>query len=256
MTLLAVLDAVGALEQPPLVALDLDGTLAPLVARPELTSLEPGAVEVLGDLVAAGYPVLVVSGRALTDLARFPWPPGVRLAGSHGLELDQERPRALAPREAAVLGQLRELAERLAAEAPGCWVEHKPFSVALHTRTAADPDAAAAAAVRLAAAADEVPGVHQRPGHEVLELVVRTPSKASAVAEVRAEAGATAVLFAGDDLTDEEVFRQVVPPAVTVKVGAGPTAAHHRVSSPAEVVDLLRHLAGTALDVPGSADVG
>jgi trehalose 6-phosphate phosphatase len=243
---------VATLPRPALVALDLDGTLAPLVARPELTRLEPGVPEVLADLVAARFPVLVVSGRSLDDLARFPWPAGVRLAGSHGLELDGRSPVELEPGEAAALGRLREAAESLAQEAPGCWVEHKPLSVVLHTRTALDADAAATATVRLAAEADGVPGVHQRPGHEVLELAVRAPSKARAVAAVRAQERAESVLFAGDDLTDEEVFRAVDPPAVTVRVGQGPTAASHRVGAPADVVRLLRHLAGSL----GAARVG
>jgi trehalose-phosphatase len=158
----------------------------------------------------------------------------------------------LEPQEAAVLGRLREAAEQEAKRAPGCWVEHKPLSVVLHTRTASDADAAATATIRLAAEADEVPGVHQRAGHEVLELAIRTPSKARAVADVRAEEGVASVLFAGDDLTDEEVFRSLEPPAVTVKVGDGTTAASHRVGTPADVVHLLRHLAGSF----GAARVG
>jgi trehalose 6-phosphate phosphatase len=245
MSVASVLEAVEALPQPPLVALDLDGTLASIVSRPELTRLEPGTAEVLADLMAAGFPVLVVSGRALDDLRGFPWPPGVRLAGSHGLELDEDGPVRLDGREAAVLGRLRDVAESLAEQVPGCWVEHKPLSVVLHTRTAHDRRAAAAATIRLAAEADEVPGVHQKPGHEVLELVVRPPSKVRAVTEVRAEEEAESVLFAGDDITDEEVFRELAPPAVTVKVGGGPTAAAYRLGSPADVVRLLRHLAGS-----------
>jgi trehalose 6-phosphate phosphatase len=240
--------ALDALPHPWLVALDLDGTLAPIVARPELTELAHGATEALAGLVASGVPVLVVSGRSLDDLARFPWPSGVQLVGSHGLELADEAPVALDVEEAALLGRLGGLAEQLAASVPGCWVEHKPLSLVLHTRTATDRDAAATVTLQLAAEADRIDGVHQRSGHEVLELAVRRPSKAAAVARLRATSGATSVVFVGDDVTDEEVFREVAPPAVTVKVGDGPTAAAHRVAAPTDVVDLLRRIAVLAPD--------
>jgi trehalose-phosphatase len=240
--------ALDALPHPWLVALDLDGTLAPIVARPELTELAHGAAEALAAIVAAGVPVLVVSGRSLDDLAHLPWPPGVQLVGSHGLELAHEAPVALDVGEAALLGRLGGLAEQLAESVPGCWVEHKPLSLVLHTRTAADRDAAAMAVLQLSAEADRIDGVHQRAGHEVLELAVRPPSKALAVARLRATSRVTSVVFVGDDVTDEEVFRNLAAPAVTVKVGEGPTAAGHRVAAPADVVDLLRHIALLAAD--------
>ena len=80
-------------------------------------------------------------------------------------------------------------------------------------------------------------------GHRVLEVSVRPASKAIAVARLRAEVGAAAVFYAGDDVTDEEVFVTLEPGDVGVHVGTGETAAAYRVADPAALVAVLATLA-------------
>ena len=75
----------------------------------------------------------------------------------------------------------------------------------LHVREAPPEDGARSAAT-LRERAEDVTGAHVLPGHGVVELLTRATSKALAIAELRDELGAGAVVFVGDDRTDEEVF--------------------------------------------------
>jgi trehalose 6-phosphate phosphatase len=230
--------------RPLLVACDVDGTLSPIVARAGDARLLPGAREVLERLGAAeGIVTAVVSGRPLRELRdQFGFDRGVRLVGSHGLE---ESAGPAAPLDAAeqhrrdeVAAELRSVAEAV----PGAWVEEKPAGAVLHVREAipADGDAALArAGVRLGARA----GVFLIPGHRVLEATVRPTSKAAALMRLRAETGARSVLFAGDDVADEEVMASLGPLDLGVRVGSDPSRARFRVAEPADVVALLEALA-------------
>jgi trehalose 6-phosphate phosphatase len=86
-------------------------------------------------------------------------------------------------------------------------------------------------------------GVHVTQGKEVAELVVVEASKGTALDLLRAQLGATGVLFVGDDLTDEKAFVRLRDGDVGVKVGPGDTAARYRVDDPEDVTDLLELLA-------------
>jgi trehalose 6-phosphate phosphatase len=235
--------AAGA-ERPLLVASDIDGTLSPIVARAADARLAPGGHDALARLAAIdGLIVAVVSGRPLHELrGQFGLDEGVRLIGSHGLE-DSER--AAAELDAGEQHRLDEVTEELRAVAgavPGAWVEEKPAGAVLHVREASRPDGDAAlthAGVRLG----ERAGVYLIPGHRVLEVTVRPTSKAAALMRLRAETGARTVLFAGDDVADEEVMASLGPLDIGIRVGADPSLARFRVADPAAVVALLEELA-------------
>jgi len=107
-------------------------------------------------------------------------------------------------------------------------------------RQVADPAAAAALLTDARAAAD--PSLTLKPGKAVLEVAVTDADKGSAVDRLRAELGAAAVVYLGDDVTDEDVFRTLGPADVGIKVGDGETTAAHRVSDPAAVLAVLRLL--------------
>lgn len=81
-------------------------------------------------------------------------------------------------------------------------------------------------------------------GKEVVELLVGDGDKGTAIADRRRRVGATAVVFLGDDTTDEDVLRTLVAGDVGVKVGEGATAAEFRVDDPDGVADVLEALAG------------
>jgi trehalose 6-phosphate phosphatase len=238
-----VADAAAALPRPLLVGLDVDGVLAPIVAHADDAALLPGILEAVSDL-AERTTVAVVSGRTVADLARFGFPDHIEVFGLHGMERSGERTVELARHERERLERLHSLALEAARRAgDGAWVEVKPASVVLHVREAS-PDHGARSAADLRARAADITGAHVLPGKGVVELLTRATSKALAVEELRAELGAEGVVFAGDDRTDEEVFRMLGGSGCSIRVGPGETAARYRLSGPPEVLAFLVALAG------------
>ncbi len=244
-----------------LVALDFDGTLAPLVDEPLTARMLPEAADAVAALVAApGTTVAFVSGRSLDDLreiAEHDDDSAIVLAGSHGTQWWHPRgmvqdgagdavgtgtatPR---PAEEALRDELREAAEAAVADIDGAWIEPKTFGFGVHSRLV-DPARAADAHARVdALIADRAPGWRRRVGHSITEYAFREEGKDTAVARLRALTRATGVLFAGDDVTDEDALRSLEPGDVGIRVGAGETAATVRVADERELADLLRALA-------------
>jgi trehalose 6-phosphate phosphatase len=231
--------------RPLLVGLDVDGVLAPIVERADRAALLPGVIEALTalDRHASSISVAVVSGRAVDDLdARYGFPPEVMVVGSHGLETRDGRPLELDDHERHTLEQLTVLAEAAARDAgTGAWVEHKPASSVLHVREV-DPEVSDAVVAQLTSLASMVPDAHVKHGHEVVELMARHTSKATAVAQLRRRTGAAGVVFVGDDRTDEEVFATLGPRDMAIRVGPGDTLAPDRLRDPEAVLAWLRAL--------------
>lgn len=228
-----------------LVGADFDGTLSSLVDEPGGAVPLPGAIEALGALAALPHThVAVVSGRGLADLrARLGRVPRhVWIVGSHGAEGDDGADTVLSATGKELLDRIATELEGVAATIPGTLVERKPVAIALHYRRAGDAGArrAVEAVERLAASE---PSLHLRRGSMVAELVVTHSDKGVAIRRLAHRAGATATVFFGDDLTDEDAFAALHQGDVGVKVGAGESVAPVRVESPAEVVSQLSALA-------------
>ena len=126
-------------------------------------------------------------------------------------------------------------------QAPGTLLEDKPAGVVLHTRLAADDVAEDAVAAARAVLQDRQ-GVFLKTGNRVLETSVVHASKGEGVDFLRQATGATAVVFAGDDTTDEDALGRLVPGDVGVKVGLDFTQAEFRVEAPVHVAELLEAL--------------
>ena len=225
-----------------LVALDFDGVLAPIVHDPATSRPLPGsAAAVRGLAELPGTTVTMVSGRALDDLravSGFAAP--VRLVGSHGGEFD-DGALALTDPQQALKDELSEAVRRTVDGEPGVRLEAKPAGIVVHVRGA---DAAVADrvldAVRTGPA--QLAGVESTEGKAVLEMAVVQVSKGAAIDTLREQLGADAVLFVGDDVTDETAFARLRPGDVGVKVGDGDTAAGFRVAAPDDVTGLLQAL--------------
>jgi trehalose 6-phosphate phosphatase len=226
-----------------LVACDYDGTIAPIVD-------DPTAAPPLGEAIAAlrqlaslhNTSVAVISGRALRDLALMSrLPSEVHLVGSHGSEMDSGFAFTIPDERLQVLAEISRRVGEIAAVTPGSIVEHKPTSVALHVRLS-PRDVAGDAVVAAAQIADTLPDVTVRHGKEVIELAVMRTNKGDALNRLRHVAGATAVLFVGDDVTDEDAFATLSGPDIGVKVGDGETCAAFRISDPHAAVRLLAEL--------------
>jgi trehalose 6-phosphate phosphatase len=224
-----------------LVATDFDGVLAPIVSVPSAARALPENVEALRALGALpDTEIAVVSGRSLDVLRRLLSPPDDwHLVGSHGAEttdntLDLE---SLRPAVVKLAAQL----EHLVGARPGVAIEPKPIGAAVHVRNAA-PDVAedVLALVRSGPAAE--PGIFVTEGKCVIELAVVEVSKGAAVNQLRDALSATAVLYAGDDVTDERAFLALRGGDLGVKVGPGETAASVRVDDPLAMARLFEEL--------------
>ncbi len=228
-----------------LVATDYDGTLAGIVddpaqARPVRESIVAlRALATLGSTHAA-----VISGRSLADLAALSALDGqVMLVGSHGSEFDQDFVRSLTKQQVELRQQVLDEMHRLAARDPKFKVETKPASIAFHYRNVDDGVASTAVDELLAGAATWA-DVRVKTGKKVLELAVVHTSKGDAIDALRHRVGAGAVVYFGDDVTDEDAFARLQGPDVAVKVGSGETAATYRIADPTEVARRLARLAG------------
>ncbi|MGP4033052.1 trehalose-phosphatase [Pseudarthrobacter sp. 1C304] len=231
-----------------LVAMDFDGTMAPLVDHAaDARSLPRSAAAFAALTELPRTTTALISGRALDSLRAVAFPPEkTLLIGSHGaevwmgpgsakLELDDERRQLLA--------DVRRELEGIVEVAPGTLLEDKPAGVVLHTRLAADDVAADAVAAARAVLQDR-PGVYLKSGNRVLETSVVHASKGEGVSFLRQATGATATLFAGDDTTDEDALARLLPGDLGVKVGLDFTQAQFRVEAPVHVAELLEALLG------------
>ena len=235
--------------------LDFDGTLAPIVVRPERATLPVPTGKILRRLARRpGFVVGIVTGRSLADIRRRAKVPGALYVGSHGLEyaLPGGRPVRLVGREyGPLLRQLRERVQRLLPKGPGLRWEAKPYSVALHYRQARSGDVPGILSVARRAAMEYHSAFRLQRGKKVVEFLPNVgASKATAVRAILCKLqgksrDACLRVYFGDDLTDEPVFREVGGEGWTVKVGRGraPTAAQYYLRSPAEVVRWLEWLA-------------
>jgi len=191
------------------VLLDLDGTLAPIAARPQDVMADPRRSRLLGRLKAGLEGRLaVVSGRTLADIDRILEGRITCVAAVHGLvRRDGDGVRHdLAPHPA--LARVTDALRRFAVRDSGLIVEEKGASVALHYRMAQGQAAAVRVLVRRLAAET---GLTVQQGHMVEELRTPGPDKGDSIRafmETDAFRGATPI-FAGDDATDESGFAEV-----------------------------------------------
>ncbi|UVS76723.1 trehalose-phosphatase [Actinokineospora sp. UTMC 2448] len=226
-----------------LVACDYDGTLAPIVEDPENARPLPESVHALRALAGLHETTAaVISGRALRDLATLSrLPSEVHLVGSHGSEFDVGFVHAID-------ADARRLHRRLEADLailvegePGVQLEIKPASIAVHVRRA-DPDVAARVLDAVRKGPCTWDGVHVTEGKAVIELAVLQTDKGHALDVLRHQAGATATVFVGDDVTDEKAFARISGPDLGIKVGEGVSLAGYRIDNPTTVATVLAFL--------------
>lgn len=201
------------------VALDFDGTLAPIVDDPQAARAEPDAVTALARLAPRLAAAVVVTGRPAAvavgygGFAGVPGLEGLVVLGHYGLERwDAATGRVTAPDVPegvdAVRRQLPGVLDSLGM-AGTAWTEDKGSAVAVHTRRAPDPQAALDALRVPLAELAETHGLAVEPGRYVIELRPKGMDKGRALTAFVAERDAASVLFAGDDLGDLAAFDAV-----------------------------------------------
>ncbi|RZH66968.1 trehalose-phosphatase [Natrinema altunense] len=232
-----------------LVCLDFDGTLAPIVDDPDAavpTESNQRAVTALAE--TPGVTTAVVSGRALTDVRERIDGPTI-YAGNHGLELARNgsvTDHPVARKRAIRVGRLCAMLETVLASVPNCRVENKRLTGTVHLRSV--PAAAETTVRRITHdLVDRFGGdvLEISTGKRILEIGPDLPwGKGNAVELIAAaEPPGTAVVYIGDDVTDESAFRAVEPDGIGIRVGDDvPSSASYRVASPADVASFLSWL--------------
>jgi trehalose-phosphatase len=222
-----------------LIACDYDGTLAPLVDDPSEARPNRSSVAALRTLAELGNTyVAIVSGRSLRDLALLSrFPEEIRLVGSHGSEFDLGFASQLTPPLLSLRTELTAAVTTLGAKY-GARVEEKPTGATFHFR-GMDDETSRAARDELVRGPASREGVFTRNGHDIIEMSVVDTNKGSALDVIRAQVGASAVIFFGDDVTDEDGFRTLTGPDIGIRVGDGPTVAQYRVTDTDVVAQLL-----------------
>src|SRR5436190_8842346 len=235
----------------PAVFLDYDGTLTPIVSRPEDAWLSESMRQTLQSL-AARVPVAILSGRDLDDVRGRVYVDGIVYAGSHGFDiagaggLRRELGAAYLPVLDSAETELREALD----EIPGAQLERKHFSVAAHYRNVNQQDA-----FRVALAMDAVAARHRElrriDGKKVYELLPDIDwNKGRAtlwlLETLGAERGNALPICIGDDRTDEDAFSMLNERGVGILVSDGPqeTSANYTLRDPEEVERFLQNITG------------
>ncbi|MBH1980745.1 bifunctional alpha,alpha-trehalose-phosphate synthase (UDP-forming)/trehalose-phosphatase, partial [Candidatus Saccharibacteria bacterium] len=233
-----------------LIILDYDGTLRGFVKTPSPLAAAPTlrvwrTLKVLSD--QPNTTVAIVSGR--TRRALSSWFVGLPLvlAAEHGAwkrygrkweEIDSGFKKDKK--------RIRTVMEKYTSRTNGSEIEEKDHALVWHY-TNVEPDIAFKRASELKREltellADDDVNVHD--GRNIVEVKPSAITKGSVVRELRRMYPSDFVLCAGDDYTDEDMFRELQddPSAVTIKVGQADTAARHTVAKPGQLLKLLEEL--------------
>jgi len=234
--------------------LDYDGTLTPIVERPELAVLSPEMKAVMEALTRQTC-LAVISGRELQDVRSLVGIDGIFYAGSHGFEIEGPGGWHLDSREVKDYLPCLDLAElRLSEElagVPGAILERKRFTVAVHYRLVADeqfPKLQGAVDTAMRACTD----LKLTHGKKVFELQPNLDwHKGKAVRwlldALKLDTSEVLPVFVGDDITDEDAFAAVAIDGVGIIVRDEPraTAARYALDSTDEVQAFLRRILGS-----------
>lgn len=229
----------------PLLAFDFDGTLAPIVARPDDAQVPLSLRLRLGQL-AEVLPTAIITGRSVADVRhRLGFEPHC-IIGSHGAEAptDWLAERPSLDWHASLLPARQLLQSRRTALADaGIQIEDKGQSLALHHRLSPDQDGA----LRLIAdlIRDLPPGLRAFGGKCVVNIVAEAaPDKGDAVNQLAARLGCSHGVFIGDDVNDEPVFEKAPEGWLTVRIGREDTLSSARffLDSHVEMAPMLQEL--------------
>lgn len=224
----------------PLLLLDLDGTLAPIVDQPQKARVRPSTLAILQRLRATGATVILVSGRSVNGVRLVARTPVDAILGDHGARYSRGNRTGdwLPADRARFLRAMSRVVPQLSRIA-GVMVQQKERSIAVHLQLPR-PDRTARRISRLLRAQ----GLRVLRGHRVLDGQLPGVNKGAAVLLwlVR-HPQHDAVLYAGDDTTDQDAFRTLRGRGMTIAVGPRPRGAAWRTRDPATFAAWLARLA-------------
>lgn len=241
-----------------LLLCDFDGTLIPIVDRPESAVLPPDTKKLLRALAKnRRYTVGIVSGRALADLRSKVEVEGIVYAGNHGLEIEGFGSNFLDPIAEEMRPFFQILSQALSATLrgiKGVFVENKGLTLSVHYRSVDDTEERRVedAFAKVTDPLHVTGRIRITQGKKVYEI--RPPvdwDKGKAIAwliakcrETKGKGGALPV-YLGDDLTDEDGFKVIEKNnGISIFVGEEDfqSVARYFLKSPEEVTELLKML--------------
>ncbi|HLK43254.1 MAG TPA: trehalose-phosphatase [Thermoleophilia bacterium] len=241
------------LEQPRRsgIVCDIDGTLAPIVASPELAAVPEGTLGLLAEL-AERYPLVAcVTGRPAAEARNLIPVDAVAISGNHGLEVWRGGEVHLAPQAAKYVDAMHAGLQLVRNDGLlpelGCQIEDKGITFSVHYRVSPRADHARRYLEAQIAPQLERLGLRWSFGRMVFE--VRPPvavDKGSAVRRLRGRRRIDHLLFVGDDRSDIDAFREADVRIAVASPEAPPElleAADATVAGPEGVVELLAALA-------------
>ena len=246
--------------RPLVLSFDVDGTLAPIAAHPALAQVPEATRRVIAALVTRPTVIVIlVSGRAAHDARRVVGVGRVWTVGNHGAEvIDPNGGISVDPavsRYADAMARTAQALEPMVKAIRGVLLENKTWTLSVHYRAADERAVPRLRGLVEGVAAEQ--GLIVTEGKKVFEI--RPPvdvNKGTAISRLVGDLGGfgrgASVLFAGDDLTDEDAFRflrQHHPAAVTICIGdRGDTAAEFTFGDTDRLRALLERIARPAVD--------
>ncbi|OPL19908.1 MAG: hypothetical protein AVO35_00130 [Candidatus Aegiribacteria sp. MLS_C] len=239
-------------EGEPYIFLDFDGTLTPIVRRPEDAVLPQGTADTLRKL-SSYWPLAVISGRDLEDVRCMVGIDGIIYAGNHGFEVQGaaiDLPGDISTDE--LLEALDSAEEELGPVIdgiPGARLERKGFAIALHFRESPpETEKELRKAVELAAGSRRE--LRMTTGKKIFELRPDVDWDKGRVLEaiVRAsgmDPARVVPVYVGDDTTDEDAFRRIRNTGIGILVTDRPpgnTAASYTLRDTVETGRFLERL--------------
>ncbi len=226
----------------PLLFLDLDGTLAPIVERPRRARVPAATAKTLQRLRKTGARIVLVSGRSVAGVLEVAHTPVDAILGDHGARLyEHGRLTSWLPASKAQFTHAADRLERLLEGTRGVRFQRKERSLAIHLRL---PKNDKGHTTERIARLLRKEGLRVLYGHRILDAQLPGVDKGRAVRKwLRVHPRSDAVLYAGDDTTDEDAMLALAGRAFTVAVGPRPRCNTYRTSSTRTFAAWLARLA-------------
>ncbi len=231
--------------------LDYDGTLVPFKGSPEDARPGKALLRLLSRLGnSKNTDLILISGRDRETLEKWFGRLPVHLIAEHGLFIRERNKKwkLRKPVRKQWMKKIMPVLRALMARLPGSFVEEKEYTLVFHYRRA-DAETASTRVhelLRQLSSLIDPLDIQVIPGNKIVEIRTRGIDKGLAARHWLTRRSTTPhfILAAGDDTTDEDLFRAMPGDAITIKVGAGASNARHSLRNPAEVIRMLESLAG------------